>query len=230
MQNFDEIIKKFPKKRPDLEEKYKLIFDEWRLLNRNAVGTANTLAAILESWCHKEIAKDKFKGNILEIGAGTLNHVKYEKNFNTYDIIEPFEKAYKNSKYLSEISNIFTNYSEINNKYKKIISIYTFEHMTNLPYEIIEIKKILDNNGSLHVAIPCEGEFAFKTGWKLTTGIAFKLKYKLDYSVIMKHEHINTFEEILILLKNYFKKVEVKRNPFILPIKNFSFYACIKCS
>ena len=63
------MIKKFPKKRPDLEEKYKLIFDEWRLLNRNAVGTANTLAAILESWCHKEIAKDKFKGNILEIGS-----------------------------------------------------------------------------------------------------------------------------------------------------------------
>ena len=124
MQNFDEIIKKFPKNRPDLGEKYKLIFDEWRLLNRNAVGMANALTAILESWCHKEIAKDNFEGNILEIGAGTLNHVKYEKNFNTYDIIEPFEKAYKNSKYLSEISNIFTNYSEINNKYKKIYHLH----------------------------------------------------------------------------------------------------------
>ena len=81
----------------------------------------------------------------------------------------------------------------------------------------------------MQIAIPCEGEFAFKLGWMLTTSLAFKLKYNLDYSKIMKYEHVNTIDEILILLNNYFKITKFKRSPFILPIKNLSFYAYIEC-
>ena len=47
----------------------------------------------MESWAHKIISKKKFEKNkILEVGAGTLNHLKYEKSFSEYDIVEPFKK------------------------------------------------------------------------------------------------------------------------------------------
>ena len=44
---------------------------------------------------HKIISKKKFeKSKILEVGAGTLNHLKYEKSFSEYDIVEPFKKTF----------------------------------------------------------------------------------------------------------------------------------------
>ena len=33
---------------------------------------------------------------------------------------------------------------------------------------------------------------------------SFWLKYKLDYGVIMKYEHVNSFEKIYRSLSNYF--------------------------
>ena len=46
---------------------------------------------------------------------------------------------------------------------------------------------------------------------------------------MIKYEHVNTLNEILIILKNNFKIKKFSRSPFILPIKNFSFYAYIEC-
>ena len=101
--------------------------------------------------------------------------------------------------------------------------------MENLPKEIIYCKNLLKKRGILQVAVPCEGEIAFKLGWLITTAIAFKIKYNLDYSKMIKYEHVNTLNEILIILKNNFKIKKFSRSPFILPIKNFSFYAYIEC-
>jgi hypothetical protein len=90
-------------------------------------------------------------------------------------------------------------------------------------------KRLLNKDGIFQVAVPCEGEFAFKLGWKLTTGIAFRLKYNLDYSKLIQYEHLNNLNEIKIVLENNFKIIKFERSPFILPIKNFSFYAYFEC-
>jgi hypothetical protein len=36
-------------------------------------------------------------GRILEIGAGTINHLPLENDFESYDIVEAMEEAYRNS-------------------------------------------------------------------------------------------------------------------------------------
>jgi len=118
---------------------------------------------------------------------------------------------------------------DFNNKYDKIISIAVLEHLTDLPNEIQLCKKLLKDDGIFQVAIPCEGEFAFKLGWMLTTAISFKLKYKLDYSRIIEYEHVNTMNEIITILKHHFNIKKIKRSPFILPFKNLSFYAYLEC-
>ena len=81
----------------------------------------------------------------------------------------------------------------------------------------------------MQVAIPCEGEFAFKLGWKLTTGLSFRLKYGLDYSKIMRHEHLNTQKEILVIIEKFFDIKKFQRSPFLLPFYNLSFYSYIEC-
>ena len=80
------------------------------------------------------------------------------------------------------------------------------EHLLDLPEDIKLCSKLLNNNGILQVAIPCEGEAAFTIGWKLTTGIHFKIKYGLDYSKLMEHEHVNSLEEIMVYQNNVKKE------------------------
>ena len=225
---YQEILKKYPKKRIILDQEYLKVYNEHYKNNRGGQGFANKIAQKMESWMHKIVSKKEGE-DILELGAGNLNHIKYEKSFKNYDIVEPFKELYKNETHLNKVRKEFVSIFEVKNSYDKIISIATLEHLENLPKEIIYCKNLLKKRGILQVAVPCEGEIAFKLGWLITTAIAFKIKYNLDYSKMIKYEHVNTLNEILIILKNNFKIKKFSRSPFILPIKNFSFYAYIEC-
>ena len=222
------LLKKFPKTRLVLSQKYKDIYDQHYISNRGGSGFANLLSQKMESWMHKKTATISGK-DVLELGAGNLNHIKYECGFENYDIVEPFSDLYKDSPDLTSVRNIFSSLSEVKNKYDKIFSIATCEHLVDLPKEIILCKNLLKKDGTFQVAIPCEGELAFKLGWILTTGIAFKYRHNLDYSKLIEYEHVNSISEIYTVLDNNFRIIKFKRSPFILPIKNFSFYAYIEC-
>ena len=177
--------------------------------NREGRGIMSYLSQRMESWMHRMVAKSKFNGNVvLEIGAGTLNQLKYELPAQpVYDIVEPFKELYANSPYLSMIRTVYddTSHIPIENKYDRIISIATYEHILNL-HEVLEwTKTLLKPTGKHIVAIPNEGHLLWKIGWMCTTGLAFRLKYNLDYSVIIKHEHVNEADEIEAMLKQYYR-------------------------
>ena len=225
---YSDILKKFPKKRIVLSEEYLRIYNEHYKSNRGGEGFANKIAQKMESWMHKKVSKRK-GDDILELGAGNLNHIKYENSFKNYDIVEPFKELYKNKSELLKVRKEFASIFDVQNKYDKIVSIATLEHLLNLPEEIIYCKNLLKKNGIIQIAVPCEGELAFKLGWLFTTAIYFKLKYNLDYSKMIEYEHVNSLREILIILQNNFRVINFSRSPLILPFKNFSFYAYIEC-
>jgi SAM-dependent methyltransferase len=223
-----QISNRFPKKRITLSDEYLKVYTEHYIANRGGVGFTNSLGQKMESWLHRK-ASNKMGCDILELGAGNLNHVKYERSFINYDIIEPFKDLYQNSADIKKIRNIFSSTSDVNHKYDKIISIATLEHLTNLPNEIELCKNLLKPNGIFQIGVPCEGEFAFKFASFLTSGLSFKLKYNLDYKKIMEYEHINSLDEIMTIVEHNFKIINFCRSPFIFPIKNLSFYAFIEC-
>jgi len=68
----------------------------------------------------------------------------------------------------------------------------------------------------------------WKLAWKFTTGVHFKLKYGLNYNVLMQHEHVNSCEEIVSLCQYFFIKVNIKKFPFGIPA--LSLYYCIHCT
>jgi 2-polyprenyl-3-methyl-5-hydroxy-6-metoxy-1,4-benzoquinol methylase len=232
MSEFNIVKKNFPKKKTKLAKKYLKIFNQVYKDNRDGKGLFNFLIAYLENWAHRTVSyRQNKKDKILEIGGGTLNHLKYEKFYKDYEVVEPFKALYQNSKYKGKIKKFYTSIFNIKKlkKYDRIISIFAFEHITDLPKVVEKCKNLLNKKGILQVAIPCEGEAAFKLGWQLTTALSFKIKYGLDYSKIMEHEHVNTQEEIKVILNNFFTIKKFKRSPFILPIKNFSFYCFFEC-
>ncbi|NJO87513.1 MAG: class I SAM-dependent methyltransferase [Chloroflexia bacterium] len=184
----------------------------------------------MESWLHKKVAGDVVKTSnksTLEIGAGTLNHLKYEQP-TTYDIIEPFAELYQNSKHLKRINTIYSDIDEIDlsKEYDRITSIATFEHILDLPKVVAKTCLLLKKDGALRIAIPNEGTFLWKLGWKLTTGIEFKLKYRLDYGLLMKYEHVNTAMEIETILKHFYNKVNSASFGIHKKIALYRFFEC----
>lgn len=224
-----DILKQFPKTRKELPEEYKFIYEKHYEENRKGRTKMSFLSQFMEKWLHKSVAKGSdTRKKTLEIGAGSLNQLKYEKE-SVYDIIEPFKLLYENSPEINRINKIYNDISDITivEKYDRIISCACFEHILNLPEVIAKTCFLLTTGGVLCTSIPNEGRFLWKMGYKLTTGLEFKKRYNLDYDIIMKYEHVNTADEIEILLKHFYKKTEVK---LFGVSKTFSFYRYYECS
>tara|TARA_B100000242_G_scaffold124592_1_gene87763 strand:+ start:32007 stop:32693 length:687 start_codon:yes stop_codon:yes gene_type:complete len=216
----------------ELPEKYKKIYKDFYKDYALSRTFMRKIISFFESWYHKEISN---MGNenetILEIGCGSLNHINYEKKFLSYEVVEPKEflinQAERKKKII--ISKTYTSLDCIpsNKNYSKIISIAVLEHVNNLEEHILKIIDLLHPNGIFAVAIPAEGEFLWWLAWRLTSGISFWLKYRLDYGIIMRYEHINNSTDILKKLRKYF--FIYKLNSFPLNIKNFRIYITLEC-
>ena len=66
----------------------------------------------------------------------------------------------------------------------------------------------------------------WKLGWKLTTGLEFRLKYGLDYAVLMRHEHVNTAFEIETVLREYFGNVKRSVCGISAALSFYQFFEC----
>ena len=202
------MFENYPKTRVPLPNDYQSIYEQHYKSNRNGDTTASGLAQKMEQWLHKKIAKDVntlHNKKTLELGAGTLNHLQYEQPEH-FDIVEPFKELFENSPLLDRVNNIYQDIAEIDpsETYDRIISIATFEHITDLPKVVATSCLLLNSHGSLRTSIPNEGTFLWTLGWKLTTGLEFKLKHGLDYSILMKYEHVNTAQEIEEVLNHFY--------------------------
>jgi len=219
--------KKYPKKRKPLNKDLKKIFNKFYLSNRTSF-----LSQLLESWLHFSIKKIKKKNSkTLEIGAGTLNHLAYENLTHTsYDIIEPKKFLFKKNYNISKINKIYKNISECkNNYYDRIISCAVLEHLENLPNFLIisscKMKKFAFQSHS----VPLEGYPMWDFSWRILSGLLFRIKTGHSFKEVQKHEHLNKFNEILFLIRFFYRKVKVKYSyPFFY--KYLAFYANITFS
>lgn len=224
------ILDKFPKVRIDLPPEYRKIYNEHYLTNRNGNYKTTSLSKKLESWMHKKIASDIVNlpadYSTLEIGAGTLNQLEFESGCEKYDIVEPFVELYQDSSLLKGVRKIYADISEVSEKYDRITTIATFEHIMDLPFVVAKSVLSLKKEGHLRVSVPNEGSLAWKMG-TMVTGYEFKKKYGLDYSILMKYEHVNTAKDIEDVLKYFFEKVDCS---FFGISKQLSFYHFYDCS
>lgn len=223
------ILNKFPKKRADLPVAYQEIYDIHYQKNRDGDTKATSLSMQMERWLHKKVAEDvKNVGkDTLEIGAGTLNQLDYEPKVEQYDIVEPFKKLYESSKQLSRINTIYNDILEIegDNKYSRITSVATFEHILDLPVVVAKAALLLKQGGSLRVSIPNEGTPLWRMG-TMITGAEFRKMYGLDYQILMRYEHVNTAKEIEEVLKYFFKDIKIQVYGIC---KKLAFYVFISC-
>lgn len=227
------MLNNYPKKRAALPDAYQKIYQQHYKENRTGGSTASSLASKLEGWMHRQAARDAGQidpaSETLEIGAGTLNQLRYEPMHGYYDIVEPFTELYEQSPLVDRIRNTYTDISDIprSQRYDRITSIAAFEHICNLPEVIATSGLQLKHEGQLRIAIPSEGTWLWTLGWKLTTGLEFRLRHGLDYGILMRHEHVNTAREIDNLLHYFFNVVNIKT---FGPCRSLSLYQFFSCS
>lgn len=148
------MFENFPKTRSVLPPEFQAIYADQYKENRDGGSKASGLAQKLESWMHKNVAADVASlpdKSTLEIGAGTLNQLQYEKHAKPYDIIEPFHSLFEGSPLFDRIRNVYDDISEIpaDTKYDRITSIAAFEHICNLPEVIARSGLLLNDGGQL---------------------------------------------------------------------------------
>lgn len=229
-ENILKLIQSYPRLRNPLPPEYAVIYDQHYKENRSGGTTVAGLSNKIEEWMHKRVAKSARPEGLttLEIGAGTLNQLKYEPTDSVYDIVEPYTALFSHSPYLYRVRNIYEDISQIigSKLYDRIISVACFEHICNLPEVIEATQKLIKSSGILSIAIPNEGRFLWKFSYTNTTGREFKKRFNLDYEVMMRHEHINTADEIEMLLRYYYR--DVKCSMFGVG-KTFSLYRHYVC-
>jgi hypothetical protein len=227
------VFEQYPKTRPPLPDRIASIYTEHYRSNREGETRASSVAQKMESWMHHQIARDVLAGpgeerSTLEIGAGTLNQLPYEPEVGSYDIVEPFSDLYSGSPSLPRIRNAWSDVSQVPDRasYDRITSVAALEHICNLPEVVARCGLLLSPAGVFRAAIPSEGTFLWAVGWRLTTGLEFKLKHGLDYGSLMRHEHVNTASEIRDVLRFFFGHVDCRVFGFARSVSLYHFYAC----
>ena len=216
------LFDKFPKNRPALDERYQQIYRQEYTRSREGLSFINDLAQRAESWMHRIASREK-AGRVLEIGAGSLNHFKYE-TCKSYEIVEPMKFLYQDKNELQYIEKIYSDISEIKPDihYDKIVSIATFEHIRDLPFAVARGGTLLADDGFLACGIPTEGGFLWGASWRMTTGLVFRIRTGLSYKKIMDHEHLNNAAEIESIIRYFFDDVTICRFP--LNLKHLSLF------
>ena len=230
MTNIDAILDRFPKIRPPMSAKEEASHTALMKKNRERLTLFTRVSDALESWMHRQAARRSElppAHRLLEIGAGTLNHLPYEPPEAIYDAIEPTTEMYDDKDGRDRIRHFYRDIAEIEsgNRYDRIVSIATLEHVTNLPDTIARAGLLLEQGGVFRCGIPSEGGCIWGLSWRLI-GLDLFLRTGHDWSQHMRYEHINSAPEIIAIMRNFFAIVAIRRFP--LPFHHLSFYVAIE--
>jgi SAM-dependent methyltransferase len=182
----------------------------------------------LEAWMHRQVQGGPRQGAILEIGAGTLNHLPFERNWERYDVVEPFEDLWRDSPARARVTRFYSDIADVplEPRYDRIISVAVLEHLTDLPAIVAQSALRLRADGEFTAAFPSEGGALWGLAWRATTGVSYRMRTGLPYAAVMRHEHVNTAAEIRAVLGYFFDRLALARFP--APLHHLSFYTAVR--
>ncbi len=164
---------------------------------------------------HRRVA-DYTEFPLLEIGGGTLNHVRFENKTGIYDVVEPQAYLYEGKAECSRVRRFFRSIDDLPTAgfYRRIISVAVLEHILELPKVLAKTTQLLNADGIFLAGVPSEGALAWYMGWRFGTGMAFRRRFGLDYSTFIRYEHVNDCSEMERLIRYFYQEVKVRRFPF----------------
>lgn len=230
MANLGELLASYPRVRNPLPSEWQRIYEITYKESRGGKTALYKLTQRLETWMHRQVLAAGYTARLLEIGAGTLNHLRHEANVGHYAIIEPFKDLYAESSDKRRIESFYTDIDEIPDieQFDRIISIAVLEHIVDLPRAVARAGLLLKGGGTFSAGIPSEGGLLWGASWRFTVGLNAWIKHGLDYGDLMRYEHVSDAPEIVEVVRYFFRNCKVKRFP--LPFHHLSLYSNIVAS
>lgn len=226
----ERLLRSYPRNRTEIPKAYEAVYEDAYVNSREGQTFITRISLQLERWMHRQVAQAPQHFPLLEIGAGTLNHVAFEPETGAYDVVEPYTRLLEGKSQLSRIDHVYKDISEVppERRYRRIVSVAVFEHLTDLPDVVARTGRLLETGGVLRTAIPSEGGLLWYLAWRFGTGTGFWLKYRLSYKPFQRREHVNNAEEIETIIRLNYEHVSVRRFPF--NHRHFSFYTFIEAN
>jgi SAM-dependent methyltransferase len=101
--------------------------------------------------------------------------------------------------------------------FQRIIAIHVLEHLRNLPSALAEVRRLLSATGFFDVVLPTEGGLAYGLARKVSSDRMFKKNFGMEYAPIIRNEHVNTYDEVLSLLRVDYDVEASRYFPLVVP-------------
>ncbi len=167
---------------------------------------------------------------VLEIGPGSLFHLKYFKNkpdkYILVDIDENFlltsQNKLENLGIATEVFKLpdrnLVNLNIEKNSIDIVLTFYSLEHLYELESNILDYKNLLKEGGLIVGSVPCEGGLAWGVGRFLTSRRWMLKNSSIPPDKIICWEHPQFVNNIKLTLDDYFLKIKNVFFPFYLKI------------
>lgn len=166
---------------------------------------------------HKLLEKD-FKisdnyENVLEIGAGTGEHLKFvQHKFKNYHVTDNNEEALKLAK--RKIDNkisrnvifekqVGNNLSYTDNTFDRLIAVHVLEHIYEPHLTIKEWMRVVKDGGIISILVPTDPGLLWRLGRCLGPR-KNALRKGIAYDYVMAREHVNSCHNLFAILNHTF--------------------------
>ena len=214
----EQLLASYPRRRAALDPAYARIWDTEYKNNREGADTFSALASLAERWMHSQAARSSRSGAVLEIGAGTLNHLAFEtwSRITRYDAVEPNPILFTGkTEQLRQIRRVFADIGELDptEPYDRIISVGVLTSVLDLARLVALTGVLLRPGGVTQHALGSYSSLMFEVAWQCTTGLGFRWRNGLSYRNVVEHELVNTSLEVVAVIGFFFERVRVKYFP-----------------
>jgi hypothetical protein len=187
---------------------------------------------------HRILSKNvpyKVNRKILEIGGGAKPHCSLIalEGVGDYWVSDSKEVLESNvnisnmsiKKHLIEDDPDYNFFSEKGMLFSRIIASHVWEHISDPEEALLKWIGLLEEDGQLDIAIPCDPGWAWRFGQLVGRKKAME-SYRMsseDIDLMMTREHINSCQNLIRIVKSY-TKVRGNYFPFFVPITDINLF------
>lgn len=187
---------------------------------------------------HKYLSKnisEKCNKRILDIGGAAKPHCSVIdlKGVNEYWVSDSREILEKNTdlleyeikKHIYEDDKDYNYFIDSGITFTRIIASHVWEHVIDPESHLLKWISLLDNEGFLDIAIPCDPGWAWRLGQLVGRKKAVKsyCVSSKDIDLIMTREHINSCQNLTRIVLSYTNKSGIYY-PFHIPITDINLF------
>jgi len=191
----------------------------------------------IESFNHGSVARLPIEPGTrtLEIGAGLGAHSKFEdlsrQEYHCLEYREEFCQALRGLFPGDRVhcADIQQRQAWPDGYFDRIVAIHVLEHLPDLPLALTEIHRLLRPGGYFDVVLPCEGGMAYSLARRVSAERLFRKHFKMDYTPIIRNEHVSTLAEIQFELYERFTPVTRAYFPLKVPVPAINLVVAYRC-